>query len=85
MDVSVAGDIAFLTYVFGIEHETWTETLESGVIAIDVSDPRNPAKVAEFSGMEEVSSVFALGDLIFTTDTTRGLFIFSLGESQGDH
>jgi len=78
--VSVAGNIAYVTYIFGVDHGTWTETLESGIIAIDVSDPRNPAKIADYSGMDEASSVFALGDMVFATDTTRGLFIFSLGE-----
>ena len=77
--VSVAGNIAYVTYIFGIDHGTWTETLESGIIAIDVSDPHNPAKIGEYSELEETSSVFALGDLVFATDETRGLLIFSLG------
>jgi len=78
--LSVAGNTAYATYNFGIDHGTWTEPLESGIIAIDVSDPRNPAKIADYSAIDEASSVFALGDLVFVTDTTRGLFIFSLGE-----
>lgn len=85
IDVTVVGDIAYLTYVFGIDHGTWTEILESGIIAIDISDPYNPIEIAEYSGMEEVSSVFALGDLVFSTDTTRGMFIFSLGELEGEN
>ncbi len=83
--VSVAGNIAYVTYIFGVDHGTWTETLESGVIAIDVSDPHNPAKIAEYSEIEGASSVFALGDLVFATDKNRGLFIFSLGELLRDH
>jgi hypothetical protein len=85
MDVSIAGDIAYLTYIFGIDHETWTETLESGIIVIDINDPQNPAKIADYTAMEDVSSVFAVDDLVFSTDTTRGIYIFSLGEPEEEN
>jgi hypothetical protein len=85
IDISVTGDIAYVTYSFGIDHGTWTETLESGIIVIDISDPENPVKIADYSAMEEVSSVFAVGDIVFSTDTTRGVYIFSLGEPSADH
>lgn len=77
LDVSVSGDIAYLTYNFGEDHNTWTQTLESGVIAIDIRDPANPKKIAVYSGMDGASSVTAAGDLVFATDSSRGLFILS--------
>jgi hypothetical protein len=76
MDVSVSEDIAYLTYNFGVDHSTWTETLESGVIAVDISDPSAPGRINVYSELDEVSGVFATGDLVFVTDTTRGLLIF---------
>ena len=85
IEVSVTGDIAYVTYSFGIDHETWVETLESGIIVIDISDPQNPAKITDYTTMEDVSSVFSTGDFIFSTDSTRGVFIFSLGESEGEN
>jgi len=85
MQISITGNIAYVTYSFGIDHGTWTEILESGIMAIDISDPQNPVMIADYSAMEEVSSVFAVDDLAFSTDTTRGVFIFSLVEPEGDH
>jgi len=85
IEVSVTGDIAYVTYNFGIDHETWVETLESGIIAVDISDPQNPTKITDYTAMEEVSSVFSAGDLIFSTDSTRGVLIFSLGEPEGEN
>jgi hypothetical protein len=80
LDVSVSGDIAYLTYIFGEDHSTWTQTLESGVIAIDISDPASPKKIAVYSELENTSSVVAAGDLVFVTDSSRGLFVLSKPE-----
>ncbi len=80
MDVAVSGDRAFLTYRFGLDHGTWTQALESGAIALDISDPAEPAKLAVYSKLEEVSGVAAAGDLVLVTDSTRGLFILGMPE-----
>lgn len=75
LDVSVSGDIAYLTYNFGEDHSTWTQVLESGVIAVDISDPANPKKIAVYADFDQVSAVTATGDLVFITDSSRGLFV----------
>jgi hypothetical protein len=77
LDVSVSSDIAYLTYSFGEDHSTWTQVLESGIIAVDISDPANPKKIAVYSDLDQASSVTTLGDLVFVTDSSRGLFILS--------
>jgi hypothetical protein len=77
LDVSVSDNIAYLTYNFGIDQGTWTQTLESGVIAVDISDPGAPGRLDVYSELDGVSSVFAAGDLVFVTDSTRGLFVLS--------
>ncbi len=76
-NVSVNGDFAYVTYHYGVDHGTWTNILESGFIAFDVSDPGDPKIIDVYSKMDEVSGIFATDDLIFATDKTRGLYIFS--------
>jgi hypothetical protein len=78
LDVSVSEDIAYVTYSFGVDQGTWMQVVESGIIAIDVSDPRDPWKIAVHAKMDETSSVYATDHRIFATDGTRGLYIFSL-------
>ena len=78
LDVSVSGDIAYLTYNFGEDHSTWTQILESGVIAVDISDPTHPTKVDVYSDLDGASSIMAVGDLVYVTDSTRGLIILRL-------
>ena len=80
LHVAVSGDIAYLTYSFGEDHSTWTQVLESGVIAIDISDPANPQKIAVYADLDQAADVTAAGDLVFVTDSARGLFIFSKPE-----
>jgi hypothetical protein len=82
LDISVSGDIAYLTYSFGEDHSTWTQILESGVIAVDISDPAHPRKIDVYSELDEASSVFAVDDLVFITDSTRGLLVLSLGTNE---
>jgi hypothetical protein len=79
LDVSVSGDIAYLTYNFGEDHGTWTQILESGVIAVDISDPSHPTKIDVYSDLDGASSIMAVDDLVYVTDSTRGLIILSLG------
>jgi hypothetical protein len=79
LDVSVSGDIAYLTYNFGEDHSTWTQILESGVIAVDISDPTHPIKIDVYSDLDGGSSIMAVGDLVYVTDSTRGLIVLSLG------
>jgi hypothetical protein len=75
LDVSVSGDTAYLTYSFGLDQGTWTQVLESGVIALDVSDPVHPVKLAVYNELDDVSGVSAADGLVLITDSTRGLFI----------
>ena len=82
LGVSVSGDIAYLTYNFGEDHNTWYQTLESGVIAVDISDPTHPTKIDVYSDLDGASSIMAAGDLVFVTDSTRGLVVLSLGLSE---
>jgi len=84
LDVSVSGDVAYLTYRFGLDHGTWTQALESGVIALDVSDPANPIRLAVYSELDEVSGVTAAAGRVLMTDSTRGLFILALPEGFGN-
>jgi len=78
MDVSVSGGVAYVTYNFGVDHGTWTQTLESGIIAVDVSDPVNPKRMTVYSELDGVSGVCAAGDLVFATDQSQGLAVLRL-------
>jgi hypothetical protein len=82
LDVSVSGDMAYLTYNFGEDHSTWTQILESGVIAVDISDPTHPAKVDVYSDLDGASGIMAVDDLVYVTDPTRGLMVLSLGTGE---
>jgi hypothetical protein len=75
--VSISGDVAYVSFSFGIDQGTWTQFLESGIVAIDISDPTEPILLDKFTEFDQVSSVFALDDVLFVTDSTRGLFILS--------
>lgn len=77
LDVTVEGDVAFLSYSFGLDQGTWTQVVENGIIAVDVSDPANPALVGKYTNLDNVSSIFALDNLVYITDNTRGLFVLS--------
>lgn len=78
--VSISGDVAYVSYTFGIDQGTWIQFLESGIVAIDVSDPTKPTLLDKFAEFDQVSSVFAVDDMVFVTDRTRGLFILSRQE-----
>lgn len=77
LDVSVDGDIAFLSYSFGLDQGTWTQVLENGIIAVDVSEPTNPELIGKYTNLDSVSSIFAQDNLVFVTDSTRGLFVLT--------
>jgi hypothetical protein len=82
LDVSTSGDIAYLTYNFGEDHSTWTQILESGVVAVDISDPSHPKKIDVYSDLDGASSIVAVGDLVYVTDSTRGLIVLRLGTEE---
>lgn len=73
--VSVSNNIAYVGYSYGIDHGTWVEEMEGGIVAIDVSDPRNPKKLAVYSGLENITDIFASEDRVYVTDSSRGLVI----------
>ena len=77
LDVSIDGDIAFLSYSFGLDQGTWTQVLENGIIAVDVSDPANPELIGKYTNLDSVSSIVAQDNLVFVTDSTRGLFVLN--------
>ena len=77
MDASINGEIAFLSYSFGLDQGTGIQIMEAGIVAIDVSDPTNPALIEKYADFYEISSIFAVDDLIYVTDKTRGLFMLS--------
>ncbi len=82
LDVSVSDDVAYVSYSFGLDQGTWTQTLEAGVIAVDVSDPTDPRRLTIYSELDGISSVCAMGDLIFATDPSQGLAVLSLERSE---
>ncbi len=75
LGISVSGDLAFMTYHFGADKGTWTQVVEGGIAAIDISNPENPVKTDQYTGLDDISSIFAMDDIIFVTAKTRGLLI----------
>jgi hypothetical protein len=71
MELSLAGETLYVTYSVREEYET----LESGVIAVDVSDPEALTTLATFNDMDEASDVQAMEDTIFVTDQSRGVLV----------
>ena len=59
LGISVSDDVAYLTYHFGVDRGTWMQTLESGVIAVDISDPGAPERIAVYSELTEFNGQFA--------------------------
>jgi hypothetical protein len=80
LDVAVSGERAYLTYRFGLDHGTWTQALESGLVALDLGDPADPQRLAVYRELDETSDVAAMGDLVLVTDSTGGLFILGAPE-----
>jgi hypothetical protein len=80
MKAAINGNFAYLSFTFGLDHGTWTQTLESGIIAIDISDPSDPILITKYGEFEDVSSIFTLGDRVYVTDSSRGLFILNKPE-----
>ena len=80
LGISVSDAVAYLTYHFGVDQGTGMQTLESGVIAVDISDPDAPEKIAVYSELDEVSSVYAADNMVFVIDRTRGLSILGRPE-----
>jgi hypothetical protein len=52
------------------------------VIAVDISDPTHPTKVDVYSDLDGASSIMAVDDLVYVTDSTRGLIVLSLEISE---
>lgn len=77
MEASVIDEMVYLSFSFGLDHGTWNQTLESGIIAIDISDSIKPKMVAKYAELDDVSSIFANDEFVFVTDSSRGLFILS--------
>jgi len=75
LDLAISNARAYLTFSFGLNQGTWTQVLESGIVTINISDPANPSKINTTSDFDEVSSIATADDLVFVTDTTRGLFL----------
>ena len=76
--VTVDNDIAYITYNFGVNHGTWTDILESGIVVLDVIDPGNPRLIDQFREVELISSIFGASELLFVTDKSRGLFVLGI-------
>ena len=63
-----------------VSYSSKDNPIADAVVAVDLSDPANPYKVAVYSELDETSSVFAGGDLVFVTDSSRGLIVLSKPE-----
>ena len=57
-------------------YSTW---LDKGVLAIDISDPRNPEQVAQFSTTGPLSDIALLGTdfVVATTVWGPGMYVLS--------
>lgn len=78
LKVAVDNDIAYVTYSFGVNHGTWTDILESGLVVLDVRDPGNPRLIDQYRDIELISGIFCASELLFVTDRSRGLFILGI-------
>jgi hypothetical protein len=77
LSVSINGNTAYLNYNFGIDQDTTYTTVESGVIAIDISDPENPQMITKYTDVEQITSLFAVGEYVLITDGSPGVLILS--------
>jgi len=77
LNVSINSNTAYLNYNFGIDQGNYYQTLESGVIAIDISDPENPQMITKYTDVEEITSLFAVGEHILIADGSPGVLILS--------
>jgi len=81
LDVSVNGDIAYVTYTVRSEGDVFSgyqPDIDSGLIALDISDPNNPKEIGRYTGMDYATDVFATAGIVYATDKTRGLQVFEV-------
>ncbi len=81
--VTANKNLACVTYQFGVDHGTWVDIVDSGILVLDVSDPENPRQAHVYREMGSVTSVVLAGDLLLTTDKSRGLYILSMEQGAG--
>jgi hypothetical protein len=53
------------------------QTLESGIVAVDITDLNNPVFINKYTDLDGVSAIAAYDDLLYVTDSTRGLIILN--------
>lgn len=80
IDVSVNGDVAYMTYIVRSEGSGYQPIIDSGLIALDISDSNNPKEIGRYTGMDDATDVFATAGIVYATDETRGLQIFEVSQ-----
>lgn len=80
IDVSVIGDVAYVTHIVRSEGSGYQPIIDSGLIALDISDPSNPKEIGRYTGMDDATDVFATAGIVYATEETRGLQIFEVSQ-----
>jgi hypothetical protein len=76
--LSISGDFAYITYT-KIENNV---LVESGVIAVNVSDPEAMSVVATYDELYMATDIQTVGGAVFVADELYGLIVLSLGISE---
>ncbi len=74
MESSATEDMLYLTYIVMDGYDV----VESGIYAIDITDPSKLSITATYTDLHEASDIQAWGDAIFVTDKPWGLAILRL-------
>ncbi|QRN82080.1 TIR domain-containing protein [Chloroflexota bacterium] len=74
MESSATEDTLFLTYIVMDGYDV----VESGVYAIDITDPAKLAIIATYTDLHQASDIQAWGDAVFVTDKPWGLAVLRL-------
>jgi hypothetical protein len=77
-DLSIMEKTLYVIYNF---IETYT-VFESGVIAVDISDPEELTTIAVYTELYMLSDIQAFGDVVFVTEEARGVVALSFGSDE---
>ncbi|MBG0788229.1 MAG: TIR domain-containing protein [Anaerolineaceae bacterium] len=74
MESSATEDLLYITYLVMNGYDV----AESGVYAVDITDPTELAITATYTGLHEASDIQAWGDAVFVTDRPWGVAVLKL-------
>jgi len=74
-DLSIADDTLYVIYNINVDYVV----IESGVVAVDVSDPVELTIITTYNELDTLSDIQVVGDVVFVSEEARGVVSMRLG------